>query len=127
VPVSTLAIVLIAIAVVVLALVVGGLVIYRRRVDRPEWAEHVAIADAALEQARALDRGWDRALMEAAVRRALAELRPDWRYDDLHLVLVDDRPGVTGDTAHFVAIGPDGEGRIVLARGEQGWAALRVD
>jgi LPXTG-motif cell wall-anchored protein len=124
---STVAIVLIAAGAVILLLLAGGLVIARRRRERPDYSEHVAAADAALEQARAADRGWDRRELEDAARRALAEQRPDLGYEQLHLVLVDDRPGVTEDTAHFVAVFADGEARVVLERGTQGWFAARVE
>jgi LPXTG-motif cell wall-anchored protein len=124
---STIAIVLIAAGAVIVLLLAGGLVMARRRRERPDYSEHVAAADAALEQARAADRGWERGDLEAAARRALAERRPDLRYERLHLVLVDDRPGVTEDTAHFVAVSDDGEARVVLERGDQGWFAARVE
>ena len=46
---------------------------------------------------------------------------------DLHLVLVDDRPGVEEDRAHFGAAGGDGEVRVVLARDPSGgWTVESV-
>ena len=65
----------------------------------------MAAADSALEQARAVDRGWHREAMEQVARDAIAESRSEWNYDDLHLVLVDDRPGIEEDRAQFVAVG----------------------
>jgi len=127
--VSTLAIVLIAVAAVMLLCFIGGVLAVRTR-DRRQagsYAEHVAAADQALEQARASDRGWNRELMEAAAREALQEARPDWTYEELHLVLVDDRPGVAEDRAHFVATADDGEARIILGRRGDRWAAERVE
>ncbi len=59
------------------------------------------------------DRGWHRDTMEAAAHAAIARgSRPGWTYDDLQLVLVDDRPGVEEDRAHFVAGGADGQARV---------------
>lgn len=126
---STLAIILIAAAVVIALVLIGGLAANRRRVDEGSeaYARHIAAADNALEQARAADRGWDRAMLEEAARAALAQERPDFSYDDLHLVLVDDQPGVDEDRAHFAAIGGDGETRVVLVRGVEGWGAERLE
>lgn len=126
---STLGIVLIVLGVVVLLFFIGGVLAVRSR-DRRQagsYAEHVAEADAALEQARALDRGWHRDLMEGAARAAIADSRPGWDYDELHLVLVDDRPGVEEDRAHFVAVASDGEHRVVLARTGDDWVAERTE
>ena len=65
--------------------------------------------------------------MEAAARTALEEHRPGWRYRDLHLVLVDDRPGIEEDRAEFMAIGDDGdEAAVVLSRQGDHWSAERV-
>lgn len=126
---STLGIVLIVLGVVVVLFFIGGALAVRTRNRRQAgvYDEHVREADQALEQARASDRGWHRETMEAAARDALTASRTGWSYDDLHLVLVDDRPGVEEDRAHFVAIGPDGECRVVLARDGDRWVAERVD
>ena len=125
---SVLAIVLIVVAVVVLLVLIGGFAAIRRR-ERAlggAYAEHVAAADRALEEARAADKGWDRGVMEEAARKAVAEARPGWSYDQLHLVLVDDRPGVTEDRAEFMAVGDGDELRIALARRDEGWVTERV-
>jgi hypothetical protein len=126
---STLGIVLIVMGAVVLLLLAGGALGARRRARHtaPDLQRSIAEADRALEQARAADRGWDRAVLEAACRKALEVERPALRYEQLVLVLVDDRPGVSEDRAHFVAEGPTGQARVVLTRGEEGWAADRVD
>jgi Flp pilus assembly protein TadB len=128
--ISTFAIVLIAIAVVIGLFLVLGFLGARAR-DRRQagsWAQHVAEADSALAQARALDRGWERSSMEQAARSALDEQRPGWPYGGLHLVLVDDRPGIEEDRAHFVAVGDAGdEARVVLCREGERWSAERVD
>ena len=125
---STLAIVLIVLAVVVLLLFIGGFAYSRRRLSEPGFAQHVRNADQMLEQARANDRGWDRELLEAAARRALADDRADFQVDDLLLVLVDDRPGVEEDTAHMLAVGGSGEARVVLTRDPAGnWILDRIE
>lgn len=127
---STLAIVLIVIGAVLAVLLVLGFLGARARARRQagSWARHVAEADSALEQARAADRGWDRGVMEQVARSALDQSRPGWSYDDLHLVLVDDRPGTEEDRAQFVAVGDSGEeARVVLARQGDHWSAERVE
>ncbi len=127
---STLAIVLIVIAVIVLVAVVLGLLGARERDRRRagHWERDVRAADAALAEAVATDRGWQRELMEQAARAALTELRPEWHPRELMLVLVDDKPGVEEDRAHFVAVADDGgEARVVLARQGDLWVAERID
>jgi hypothetical protein len=128
--ISTFAIVLIAVAAVFAVLLVFGLLGARARDRRRagSWAEAVRSADGALAQAAATDRGWHRESMESAARVALEEGRPGWSYDNLYLVLVDDRPGIEEDRAHFVAIDGEGqEARVVLSRDGDRWAAERVD
>lgn len=128
--VSTLGIILIVLAALVaIALLLGLLgVRARNRRQAGSYAEHVAQADSALEQARALDRGWQREVMEATARGALERERPGWTYSDLHLVLVDDKPGVQEDRAHFVAVGAGGEeARVVLGRRDGDWVAESVE
>jgi len=119
---SVLVIILIVLVVLVVLFLAGGIAGARKR-DRAQggaYAEHVAAADRALEQARADDKGWHRDALEAAVRAGVAQQRPDFSVDSLQLVLVDDRPGVTEDRAQFVAAGPGGELRVVLGRREGG-------
>lgn len=122
---STVTIVVLVVLLVVGVLLATGLLANRRQEQRgaAEYREHVLEADDALERARAADKGWDRELLDNAAREYLNEARPGWAYDDLHLVLVDDREGVVEDRAHLVATGPDGEARVVLARRDGEWAA----
>jgi hypothetical protein len=88
----------------------------------------VRAADAALAEAAVTDRGWQREIMEQAARAALTELRPDWAPRDLLLVLVDDKPGIDEDRAHFVAVSDEGdETRVILARQGDLWIAERVE
>jgi hypothetical protein len=115
---------------VVLALAVlffvGGYVASRRRAEH--WSEHVADAERALELAWAADKGWDREVLHRSARDALGSHKPGWEYTDVHLVVVDDKPGVAEDTAHLVAVGQDGEARVVLARDpDGGWRVESVD
>jgi hypothetical protein len=127
--VSTLGIILIVIAALVAITLLLGLLGIRARNRRQagSYAEHVAQADSALEQARALDRGWQREVMEATARGALERERPGWTYSDLHLVLVDDKPGMEEDRAHFIAVGEGGEeARVVLGRQDGDWVAESV-
>jgi hypothetical protein len=125
---SVLAIVAIVVGVLLILFFIGGLLAVRARARRQAdtFYEHVSAADEALEQARALDRGWDRDTMKAVARAAVADARPGWSYDDLHLVLVDDRPGTEEDHAHFVAMAPDGQVRVVLSRQGDEWVAHQV-
>jgi hypothetical protein len=126
-------VVLIIIGVVLLLMVVffvGGLIYSRRRAHDPGFEQRVMQADEALEAARAQDKGWDKALLEEAARKALASERPDVEYDDLHLVLVDDRPGMEEDRAHLVAMGKgdDSQARVVLTRTKKGdWITERIE
>jgi hypothetical protein len=120
---SVLAIVVIVVGVLLILFFIGGLfgVRARARGQAETFPEHVRAADEALEQARALDRGWERETMEAVARAAVTEARPGWTFDALHLVLVDDRPGVEEDRAHFVAMSPDDQVRVILARQGDQW------
>jgi hypothetical protein len=126
---STLGIIFIVVGVLVVLFAIGGAIAVAKRSRQQDatFAQHVEAADAMLEQARAADKGWHRDTMEAAARAAVAESRPGWSYDDLHLVLVDDRPGVSEDRAHFMAVGSDGEARVILAREGDRWIAERVE
>ncbi len=122
---SVLAIVAIVVGVLLILFFIGGLfgVRARARGQAATFPEHVRAADEALEQARALDRGWERETMEAVARAAVTDARPGWTFDELHLVLVDDRPGIDEDRAHFVAMGPDDQVRVILARHGGQWVA----
>ncbi len=125
---STLAIVILVLAILLILFLIGGLLGARRRdIERaPVYQQHLSEADHALEQARAADRGWDREVMEGVARAALAEAHPGATFDRLHLVLVDDRPGVHQDRAHFEGHADGRSVRVVLSRGEAGWSADRV-
>ncbi len=125
---STLAVILILAALVVITLLVLATLAVRKRMElqRPDYERHLAAADHALEAARASDKGWDRSVMEDVARSALNEHHPGWDFSSLELVLVDDRPGVTEDRAHFEAADGDRQVLIVLTRSEAGWMAGEV-
>lgn len=125
---TVLLIILAVLAALLILFFVGGLIAARRRTEAraPEYARHLAEADNALEQARAADRGWDREVMEDIAREALARAHPGANFERLHLVLVEDRPGVNEDRAHFEATGGGRRVRVVLGRDESGWAAEQV-
>ncbi len=128
---STLAIILIVIGAVVLVSLVLGVLGARARDRRlaVTWMRHVAEADAALEQARAEDKrlapGGDGAWLPAPPWRSRGPAGPS---TTCCLVLVEDRPGIEEDRAHFVALhGDDEETRVVLARQGDRWVAERID
>jgi hypothetical protein len=125
---SVLAIVLSVVGALALLFFIGGLVYSRRRLRDPALEQHIRQADQALARARADDKGWDRALLDAAARRTLADERPGFTVGDLHLVHVDDRPGVEEDRAHMLAIGGDAQARVVLTRNPAGeWILDRIE
>jgi MinD-like ATPase involved in chromosome partitioning or flagellar assembly len=61
--------------------------------------------------------------MEEAARLALQQALPEFRYDHLDLVLVDDKPGIEGDRAEFLASGADAVVRIRVIRRDGVWVA----
>ena len=126
---STVAVILVAVAAVLLLLLAGGYAASRRRerVRGADYQRHVTTADRALEAARAADRGWDRHRLETAARAALRAERPGFEPEHLALVLVDDRPGVSEDRAHFLAAGGQEEVRVVLCRRDGEWVLERLE
>jgi hypothetical protein len=127
--VSTFGIVVLVVLVVVVLLILTGFIASRRREEghADEYHRHLLEADEALERAKAADKGWDRDVLHTAARDALEHSRPGWQYEELHLVLVDDREGAADDRAHLVAVGPQGDTRIVLARHDDRWSAEQVE
>jgi hypothetical protein len=111
--------------VVLLAVVlfVGGYLANARRqkVLDERLAAQIETADAALADARAEDRGWDRALIEAAARAAVAPRN----VRELHLVQVVDQPGTDADQAVVRVEAVDGTASTVtLGRRDGAWVAL---
>lgn len=118
---SVLAIVLVVLAVLVVALTLGGTVAAGRVRQRSEvhLRRSLEAANEALALARAQDRGWERATLEAAARDAAGS-----GYERLELVQVVDNPGVENDKAVFKVIVKGGRDRTVtLGRRDGVWVA----
>jgi len=123
--VSVFAIIVIVVVVLLLLLIVGGLVSSSRRARAEGGDLRAALqeADQALARARAEDRGWERAALEAAAReafaaRSLAEVR------ELLLVQVVDRPGTEEDQCLFRVVTDAGSEDILLGRQGGAWGAV---
>ncbi len=122
--VSVLAIVLIAVAVLVFALFLGGLAGARRRAATTEVAlrEQLERVNGQLALAHAQDKGWDRALMEAAARDAHAS-RGGGPVDQLELIQVVDLPGTDSDEAVFRCHSGGEVTELTLGRADGMWVA----
>jgi hypothetical protein len=120
--VSTLAVIVIVVAVLVVLLIVGGLIANARRTREQEDETLIAVreADQALALARASDRGWERAVLEAAAREAFAARSPV-EVRELLLMQVVDRPGTEEDQALFRVITDVGSEEILLVRHGDAW------
>jgi hypothetical protein len=94
-----------------------------RREHEGSLAARIAEADHHLAQARAADRGWDPALLEAAARSAFAARRPGVQPQALDLIQVVDRPGTDEDRALMRVTFADGAEEIELARTGDRWDA----
>jgi len=121
---STLGLILIVLLAVVLVLAGGGYVAMTRRTLAREASlkRELARAEDALAEAHALDKGWDRATLEAAAVAAAAERFGPGAVGKPQLVQVIDQPGVDADEAVFRFEGADGkEHRITLGRAGGEW------
>jgi type II secretory pathway pseudopilin PulG len=120
--VSAIAIIVIVLVVLVVLLIVGGLVANARRARDQEDETLTAVreADQALALARASDRGWERAVLEAAAREAFAARSPV-EVRELLLMRVIDRPGTEEDQALFRVITDVGSEEILLVRHGGAW------
>jgi hypothetical protein len=120
--VSAIAIIVIVLVVLVVLLIVGGLVANARRArdQEDETLSAVREADHALALARASDRGWERAVLEAAAREAFAARSPV-EVRELLLMRVIDRPGTEEDQALFRVITDVGSEEILLVRHGGAW------
>ena len=122
--ISTLGIVLLVLLVLVVVLAAGGYLAMTRRTRARDAAlqRELAQAEDALAQAHALDKGWDRARLEAAARAAAADRFGDGVVGTPQLVQVIDRPGVDADQAVFRVESTNGrEHRITLGRAGGEW------
>ena len=119
---SALAIIVIVVAVLLVLLIVGGLIANGRRARDQEDETHLAVreADHALALARASDRGWERAVLEAAAREAFAARSPA-EVRELLLMRVVDRPGTEEDQALFRVVTDAGSEEILLVRHGGAW------
>ena len=121
--VSTLGIVVLVIVVLLALLFVGGLIASGRRSAAlaDNLRERIEAADAELAAARAQDRGWERATIEAAARAAVGTRE----VTQLHLIQVVDKPGTDADQAVFRVEHPDGDATtVILGRRDGAWTAL---
>lgn len=120
---STLAIVLIVLVALVVLLVVGGIIASgrRRQADEAGLRAELALANEALAQAHAQDKGWERVGLEQAARDAFAR-RSDAEIRELHLVQVVDRPGTEEDQAVFRVVTDRGAEHVHLHRRGDAWA-----
>ena len=112
-----------AVVLILLLFFLGGSYALNRRraATAAELRSRVEAADAALADARAEDRGWERATIEAAARAALAPRE----VATLHLVQVVDKPGTDADQAVFRAVHADGgETTVTLGRRDGAWVAV---
>jgi hypothetical protein len=122
--VTTLGIVLIAIGALIVLMTAGGWVAATRRARAHEEAllRELEMAQRALSQAQALDRGWDRTVMDAAARDAAARRLGDGAFAQPQLVQVIDKPGTEYDQAVYRVVTGDGEEhRITLGRSGDVW------
>jgi hypothetical protein len=120
--VSAIAIIVIVIVILVVLLIVGGLIANARRTRDQEDETRIAVreADQALALARASDRGWERAVLEAAAREAFAARSPA-EVRELLLMRVVDRPGTEEDQALFRVVTDAGSEEILLVRHGDAW------
>jgi hypothetical protein len=114
---------IVVIVLVVFAVLIGGGIFARNRQlarSRPAFERALAEVDRDLAAAAASDRGWDRALLEAAARRISLE-RFGAEPDELTLVEVIDRPGTDEDQAVFDVSAGGTRQRLVLGRRDGDW------
>ena len=122
---SAVEVVLLVLLLVVVLLIAGGLAVNARRyrAEARTLGGAVLAADQALAEAHAEDKGWDRAIMEAAARDAFTARAPREPIHELHLVQVVDRPGTEQDEAVFRVVTPGGEQDVRLGRQDGAWVA----
>jgi hypothetical protein len=125
--VSVLAVILIVLAAIVVVLFLGGVVANGRRSRRA--AQHLRAqletADAALADARAQDRGWEREAIERAARIAFGDRRPEEEISAVALIRVIDKPGTDADLAVWKITATSGHEEIItLGRREGTWVPV---
>jgi hypothetical protein len=120
---TVVGIVIAVLVVLLVVLFIGGYVVLgrRRAAQDADLRARIEAADAALADARAQDKGWERATIEAAARAAVAPRE----VAALHLVQVVDRPGTDADQAVFRVVGADGtESTVTLGRRDGAWVSV---
>jgi Tfp pilus assembly protein PilX len=120
-----LEITLAAIVGVIVVLALLGMVANARARARDDerLRAQVEAANDALAAAHAEDRGWERATLEAAARKAYDAANPGMPATELTLVQVVDLPGVDEDEAVFRVVSGAGESRLTLGRRGGEWHA----
>jgi hypothetical protein len=119
VAVSTIDIVIVVVAGIIGLVAAGGWMAATRRTRAGEHKllEELHVAEQELARAHAMDKGWDRALLESAAHDAVVARFGSEPVDALQLVQVIDRPGTDADQAVFrVHTADGGEHRITLGR-----------
>ena len=121
---NALEIIVLVIVVLLAVLIAGGFVVAGRRQRADEASLHTELeaANEALALARASDKGWERSLLEAAVRAAFAE-RSGAEIRDMQLVQVVDKPGTQDDQAVFRVVTDHGSEHLHLERHGDAWVA----
>lgn len=121
---TVLAIILLAIAVVLLFLFfIGAFANSRHRArTRNLVQERAAAADRDLAAAQAKDRGWNREVLETAVRTAWARREGAPPIDTITLLAVIDPPGTDSDRAEFLVTAGETAVDMTLARTGDAWA-----
>jgi hypothetical protein len=122
--VSALEIIILVIVLLVVVLVIGGIVASgrRQRADDPALRTELEAVNEALALAHATDKGWERSLLEEAVRAAFAQ-RSDAEIRELQLVQVVDKPGTEDDQAVFRVVTDHGSEHLHLDRHGDTWVA----
>jgi hypothetical protein len=122
--VTVLAIILLAIAVVfVFLFFIGAFANSRHRArTRNTVRERAQAADRDLAAAEAKDRGWNRDVLEAAIRDAWARREGAPPIDEITLLAVIDPPGTDSDRAEFLITAGETAAEIRLARTGDAWA-----
>ncbi|TMM05241.1 MAG: hypothetical protein E6G10_03170 [Actinobacteria bacterium] len=120
---EVLLIVIVALVVVLFALGAAGAARRRRELEN-RFGAQLEEANRALAAARAADRGWERATIEAAARAVHERAHPGTQIRELHLVQVVDRPGTTEDEARFRVVDDHGVHDVVLGRRDDEWIEL---
>jgi len=117
-----LIVILAVLVVLVIALAVAGAIGQRRRLeaDTPAFEASLEQVNRDLATAHALDRGWERGLLETAARRCYAQERGS-DPSDLTLVAVIDQPGTDDDKAVFRVRDDGAEHRLTLGRKAGEW------